>query len=285
MRSHFELASTAGLIFLLYFVTFGYNGEPQTGTVYRREDNRVDSHTIQLTCNPVPERIISPLAGYGREGGHLLMLPRPKHLEYVRSNNHHLGIEESIGVLSYDHSLLVDISMNMNREHIQLDEEVVHFEANRLCIQSRTLSISSSGDSKPVTVNGSRVIFIQKVEVFIMSLDSFSLSLGNESRQSVDVDSAYTIDVSINGIVVHTASIEGLRLAFSSLAQIMENPSVVRTPLRITDWASNRWRGLMLDVARHFIPVRKIYRILDAMHAVKLNYLHLHLTDSQVGAI
>jgi hexosaminidase len=41
------------------------------------------------------------------------------------------------------------------------------------------------------------------------------------------------------------------------------------------------WRGLSLDVSRHFIPLDKVERTMDAMAAVKLNVLHLHLSDDQ----
>jgi len=41
------------------------------------------------------------------------------------------------------------------------------------------------------------------------------------------------------------------------------------------------WRGLMIDVARHWQPIEVIERNLDAMAVVKLNVLHLHLTDDQ----
>ncbi|MFE7317539.1 beta-N-acetylhexosaminidase [Streptomyces sp. NPDC057555] len=41
------------------------------------------------------------------------------------------------------------------------------------------------------------------------------------------------------------------------------------------------WRGLMLDVARHFLPKEGVLRYLDLMAAHKLNVLHLHLTDDQ----
>jgi hexosaminidase len=39
------------------------------------------------------------------------------------------------------------------------------------------------------------------------------------------------------------------------------------------------WRGLTLDVARHFFGVATIKRVIDSMAAYKLNVLHLHLTD------
>jgi hexosaminidase len=41
------------------------------------------------------------------------------------------------------------------------------------------------------------------------------------------------------------------------------------------------WRGLMLDVARHFFSVADVKRVIDLMALYKLNRLHLHLTDDQ----
>ncbi|MFF5971681.1 beta-N-acetylhexosaminidase [Streptomyces sp. NPDC012769] len=49
----------------------------------------------------------------------------------------------------------------------------------------------------------------------------------------------------------------------------------------IEDAPRFRWRGLMLDVARHFMPKDDVLRQLDLMAAHKLNVLHLHLTDDQ----
>ncbi|GAA3395124.1 beta-N-acetylhexosaminidase [Streptomyces roseoviridis] len=51
--------------------------------------------------------------------------------------------------------------------------------------------------------------------------------------------------------------------------------------LTVSDGPRFRWRGLMLDVARHFMPKDDVLRHLDLMAAHKLNVLHLHLTDDQ----
>ncbi|NEA49274.1 family 20 glycosylhydrolase, partial [Streptomyces sp. SID10815] len=52
-------------------------------------------------------------------------------------------------------------------------------------------------------------------------------------------------------------------------------------PRAIGDAPRFRWRGLLLDVARHFLPKDGVLRYLDLMAAHKLNVLHLHLTDDQ----
>ncbi|WP_374114733.1 beta-N-acetylhexosaminidase [Streptomyces cellostaticus] len=74
--------------------------------------------------------------------------------------------------------------------------------------------------------------------------------------------------------------------------QLLGPDAFRRAPLRPDrDWGLPRltvedaprfgWRGLMLDVARHFMPREGVLRYLDLMAAHKLNVLHLHLTDDQ----
>jgi hexosaminidase len=49
----------------------------------------------------------------------------------------------------------------------------------------------------------------------------------------------------------------------------------------IRDQPRFRWRGLLIDVARHYQPIEVLKRNLDAMAAVKLNVFHWHLTENQ----
>jgi hexosaminidase len=50
---------------------------------------------------------------------------------------------------------------------------------------------------------------------------------------------------------------------------------------KITDEPRYSWRGLLLDICRHWMPLDVVLRNLDAMAAVKMNVLHLHITEDQ----
>ena len=58
-------------------------------------------------------------------------------------------------------------------------------------------------------------------------------------------------------------------------------PSVTVRCMHIEDFPRFKWRGLMLDPARHFLSVVEVKTMIDQMSQHKLNVLHLHLTDDQ----
>ncbi|GIR63814.1 MAG: hypothetical protein CM15mP68_4800 [Pseudomonadota bacterium] len=51
--------------------------------------------------------------------------------------------------------------------------------------------------------------------------------------------------------------------------------------MHIVDQPRFPWRGLMLDVTRHFIPLPQLLEVVDGLQLLKLNVLHLHLSDDQ----
>lgn len=59
-----------------------------------------------------------------------------------------------------------------------------------------------------------------------------------------------------------------------------QGPTEIPT-VTIHDWPRFKWRGQLLDVARHFHDVDTVKHVIDAMAQHKLNVLHLHLTDDQ----
>ncbi len=95
--------------------------------------------------------------------------------------------------------------------------------------------------------------------------------------------SSYTIDVDAAGIRVCAGDSAGLFYASRTLCQLMpaDSLSVTLPKMHISDWPEFQYRGMMLDVARHFFSVEDVKTVLDIMALHKLNYLHWHLTDDQ----
>ena len=103
---------------------------------------------------------------------------------------------------------------------------------------------------------------------------------------SIEGDEAYTLDVTPNRIRIAARDPQGLFHGVVTLWQLLTQhetkSSTIGMPcLHIEDRPRFRWRGLMLDSARHYQPVAFIEKLLDEMALHKLNTLQWHLTDDQ----
>lgn len=102
---------------------------------------------------------------------------------------------------------------------------------------------------------------------------------------------AYELDVGEDRIVLRADARAGFLHAAQTLRQLL--PAASETPaanaaerasipcLLVRDRPRLRWRGMHVDVARHFFPRKDLERFVDTMALHKLNTLHLHLTDDQ----
>jgi hexosaminidase len=101
-------------------------------------------------------------------------------------------------------------------------------------------------------------------------------------------EGTYTLTVAPEGIEISASSGAGLFYGLQSLRQLLESPDV-RPPtsdvrlasLTIVDTPRFTWRGLHLDVGRHFQPVAFVKKYIDLMARYKLNTFHWHLTEDQ----
>ena len=94
---------------------------------------------------------------------------------------------------------------------------------------------------------------------------------------------AFRVTVTAGGIDVAGASAAGVFRGVTLLRQLRE-PGSDRARIPAGTWQSapaHTWRGVMLDVARHFHPVENLKRLVDLMADHHLTVLHLHLTDDQ----
>lgn len=94
---------------------------------------------------------------------------------------------------------------------------------------------------------------------------------------------AYTLTVDSRGITIRGASPRGVAMGIATLRQLVPvDPTDSRIPyITVSDSPRFEWRGMHLDVSRHFYTVDQVKRYLDLMATYKFNKFHWHLTDDQ----
>jgi hexosaminidase len=102
---------------------------------------------------------------------------------------------------------------------------------------------------------------------------------------------AYRLEATPDRVLISAGGEAGLFWGAQTLRQLLGPDAYRRAPLRRDGWALPcvtvedaprfGWRGVMLDVSRHFLPKADVLRYVDLLAAHKLNVLHLHLTDDQ----
>jgi hexosaminidase len=111
------------------------------------------------------------------------------------------------------------------------------------------------------------------------------LALGAETGPE-----GYCLHVTPEGVLLSAAAPAGLFYGVQTIRQLLpaaiERKAVQPGPWqlpagKINDAPRYAWRGMMLDVARHFFGVDTIKHLIDLLALYKLNRLHLHLTDDQ----
>ncbi|HKP11177.1 MAG TPA: family 20 glycosylhydrolase, partial [Blastocatellia bacterium] len=100
---------------------------------------------------------------------------------------------------------------------------------------------------------------------------------------SLNEDESYNLDVSDRQAVLKAATVVGALRGLETFLQLLEGDRAgyYVPAVSIQDHPRFPWRGLLIDVGRHFEPVEVIKRNLDGMAAVKLNVLHWHLSEDQ----
>jgi hexosaminidase len=101
--------------------------------------------------------------------------------------------------------------------------------------------------------------------------------------QEVGEDESYILDVSTASARVRASTPLGSMHGLQTFLQLVDvSPGGFAAPaVTIQDKPRFPWRGLMIDSARHFIPLDVLRRNIDGMEAVKMNVFHWHLSENQ----
>jgi len=92
---------------------------------------------------------------------------------------------------------------------------------------------------------------------------------------------AYTLKTLTNDNIVIKGSESGIFYGLMTLLQLITNPASKIIDENIQDEPSFPWRGMHLDVCRHFFPIAFVKKYIDILALHKMNTFHWHLTDDQ----
>jgi hexosaminidase len=106
-----------------------------------------------------------------------------------------------------------------------------------------------------------------------------------DAAKLVGLPEDYTLSVTETGAVVTASSFVGALRALQTFGQLVvydgDQFVVPNLPVTVEDSPRFKHRGVLLDTARHFFPLKDILRVLEAMAMAKLNVLHWHIVDAQ----
>ena len=112
---------------------------------------------------------------------------------------------------------------------------------------------------------------------------NIEISLNSTADESIGKE-GYSLKVRQNKVELKANNVIGVFYALQSLDQLFDfnaksNGNVVLPACTITDFPRFGWRGLMLDVSRHFFSTSDVKKYIDWMSKYKFNVLHWHLSD------
>jgi hexosaminidase len=117
------------------------------------------------------------------------------------------------------------------------------------------------------------------------------LQIGNPGTLKASQEAeGYQLDTTTSGVKIEAPAAHGLYNGIQTFRQLLpawiNSPTVVQEPwttpvVTITDYPRYSYRGLLLDIARHYEPASAVEELIDQIAAYKIDVLHLHLSDDQ----
>ena len=123
-----------------------------------------------------------------------------------------------------------------------------------------------------------------------LKTSEFKSAITFKKDKSIINPEGYQLKIASEGIEILANSAKGAFYAVQSLRQLLpasfengsyKNKTVIIQNLEITDAPQFKYRGMHLDVGRHFFPVDFIKKYIDLMSMLKMNTFHWHLTEDQ----
>ena len=179
--------------------------------------------------------------------------------------------------------------MNMKRKEktINLIPKPVHFV-------QKTGSFVLNGNSSIALINKSPRIseLVELAQKIVLDRSGLALKANNDGKglffdiiNNPDIgEEGYEISINEKGIFIRANNPAGIFYGLQTFRQMLPtsiSQKVTLPFMEIIDYPRLPWRGLHLDVGRHFFPTKTIKRYIDLMAMYKINVFHWHLTEDQ----
>ncbi len=166
--------------------------------------------------------------------------------------------------------------------------------SGRLLIE-KSFSVAISGHKEP-RLEGAVELFLAQLgrqtglpPIDLKVADSANATLaiqcdgGTKDVQQLGEDESYRLEVTATSARLSAPNTLGVMRGLQTFLQLVQitGEGFAVQAVSIDDSPRFPWRGLMIDVGRHFIPLDVLKRNLDGMAAVKLNVFHWHLSENQ----
>jgi len=161
-------------------------------------------------------------------------------------------------------------------------------------IDANTAIVVGSNDREAMKVAAMLNVELKKAAGFSLNIENAPRKKGIHFLLSTEEplgNEGYRLAVTTEDISIFASKPAGLFYGLQTLLQLMpkeiESKEVVKNipwtvpAVNITDRPRFGWRGLMLDVSRHFFTVDEVKAFIDDMARYKYNLMHFHLTDDQ----
>jgi hexosaminidase len=107
------------------------------------------------------------------------------------------------------------------------------------------------------------------------------LSLNRPNDKQLGLE-GYSLTINKNAVVLRANTDAGIRYGLQTIGQLLDvSPNGQLPCVTIVDYPRFAYRGMHLDVVRHFMPLSLVYKLLDQLEKHKMNVFHWHLTDDQ----
>jgi hexosaminidase len=170
----------------------------------------------------------------------------------------------------------------------------ITFENDRLAVdQSFKVAVRGHSDAR---LQAAIARFIKRLEGrTVLSLapglapdDQTTTLIVNAQDPGLDIpavgeNESYHLDITSRQALLTAPTVVGAIRGLETVLQLLDSDrrGYFLPGVKLQDQPRFPWRGLLIDVARHFETIEVLKRNLDAMAAVKLNVLHWHLTEDQ----